>query len=276
MQHILFATDLSDRSAIAARRARQLQQQFDAALTVLHIVDEDAPRSLAERQKKEAERFLARTFGDEASQSPGEAQKTEIEVETGTPHAAIIEKAHALNVDCIVMGTHRHSVMDAFIGTTVERVLRLGQKPVLIATRDDASAYHRVIVAVDFSVYARRAVRFAGTLAPKGEFFLVHAYDLPFAGWMDISNAQKRTFDQTLDTEMAELATELPQVTKVHREIRIGEPEPTLRETAQENQADLLVLGTHGRTGMARAMLGSVAEAMVGDPPCDVLVVQAW
>jgi nucleotide-binding universal stress UspA family protein len=55
-----------------------------------------------------------------------------------------------------------------------------------------------------------------------------------------------------------------------------GSPQTVMRNQIAKLQANLVIVGTHGRTGLPRAILGSVAENLLGTPPCDIAVVRAW
>jgi universal stress protein E len=131
---------------------------------------------------------------------------------------------------------------------------------------------------VDFSVYSRLALEFAGRLAPDAEFVVLHAYDLPFAGF--ISDAQIRQADLLqgeIRQQMTALLRDSPRAPgKMKPEVSLGAPVPVVEAAVGELRPDLLVVGTHGRTGVAHAFLGSVAEQLMRRPQCDVMAVRAW
>lgn len=74
---------------------------------------------------------------------------------------------------------------------------------------------------------------------------------------------------------LAGLETNLAKA-KIERVVREGAPHEVIHKHVADLGTDLLVLGTHGRTGVAHALLGSVAEGFLTDPPCDVVAVKAW
>jgi nucleotide-binding universal stress UspA family protein len=137
---------------------------------------------------------------------------------------------------------------------------------------------------IDFSVYSRRAVEFAVKFVPNGEVHLVHAYDVPFKGFLyghdtrrEVSKQHRMQFEQMIDEEMATfLATFETKSPKIERVMQQGTVRQVINRQVSRLKPDLLVIGTHGRTGVAHAFLGSVAEDLLRQPPCDVLAVKAW
>jgi nucleotide-binding universal stress UspA family protein len=274
---ILAATDLTARSERALGRAMRLRDQFDAQLTVLHVVEEELPERIAKRRAADARKLIATQLRNLAPAADLEA--TAVEVAFGTDYAAIIRRANELDAGLTVLGIHRESPWrDLFLGSTIERVLRRGDMPILTVKDEPLSDYRRVLVAVDFSVYSRVALEFAARLVPDGEFLVLHAYDLPFADFLP--GVQARHVDLLegeIREQMAALLRGLPAgQSKVTSEVRLGEAVPVVEAATAEFRPDLLVVGTHGRTGVAHAILGSIAGKLLRRPQCDVLAVRAW
>ena len=119
---------------------------------------------------------------------------------------------------------------------------------------------------------------------PGGDFHVVHSYDVPFAGFItDAASRREAEADHKARLE-AMVAAEMKQLvdglagmpgtltSTVHR----GAVMEVIYDQVRAVRPDLIVMGTHGRTGIARAMLGSVAQEILADPPCDVLAVGGW
>jgi nucleotide-binding universal stress UspA family protein len=190
-----------------------------------------------------------------------------------------------LEAELIILGMHREEAFnDLFRGTTAERVIRVGNLPVLLVKERMTHPYRRVTVGVDFSVYSRRAMEFAVGLVPKAEFCLVHAYHVPFKGILrdrrikkEIAKEQENQMTRMVEQEMASFLGSLgSNAPELERIIKEGTPQEVIGRQIDRLGSDLLVVGTHGRTGMAHAILGSVAENYLRQPPCDVLAVQAF
>jgi nucleotide-binding universal stress UspA family protein len=202
-----------------------------------------------------------------------------VEVGFGINYDAIIRRASEVDVELTVLGTHRESPWrDLFLGSTIERVLRQGDTPILTVTTEPLADYDRVLVAVDFSIYSRRALEFATQLVPNGDFVVLHAYDLPFTGFLrDVQIRHADLLQGEIREQMESLLRDVPEGPhKLRPEVRLGAPVPTVEAAVDEFRPDLLVVGTHGRTGVAHALLGSVAERLLRRPRCDVLAIPGW
>jgi nucleotide-binding universal stress UspA family protein len=279
MKRLLIATDLSPRSERALARALRLARQHGAELRVLHVVDDALPAHLAETQRVAAENILK-----ERTQAPAgdAAVAVSTAVVTGKPFAAILREAIAWAAELIVLGVYGGGA-GMFRGSTAERVIREGHHPVLVVRRDADADYRHAVVGVDFSLHSLWAARTGFRLAPQAEFDLVHSYIAPTSAFLaGKARAQarelhvremNRTIDEELSAFLARLGDRLPP----HKRFVVeGPATDVLLHQAGRLPADLLVAGTHGRTGVAHAFLGSVAEDLLHQAHCDVLVAKAW
>lgn len=279
---ILVASDLSPRSDLALARAVRLARETRTGLTVVHVVDSDLPRALGERIHSAAEGILR----DHLAATPAAAGlKVAVEVVLGRDYEDILRIAEVVGADLIVLGAHRpHALADLFRGSTAERVIRGGHRPVLLVKQRARGPYAKLILGTDFSLSSRRAFEVATWLVPRGEFHLVHAWEPPFQTVLRGPEAQRK-FVERHEAQMRrmverELAATAPfgriSERRLHRILRRGEVRDVLYREVARWHPDLLVIGTEGRTGAAHALLGSVAEDLLCAPPCDILAVKAW
>jgi len=276
---MLVATDLSARSDRAVERAVALVGPTGAALTILHIVDADLPVQMAERLAAEARTLIAEHI---ASVRGSDAAAPEIKVVFGRDHRDIADVAEKAGAGLIVLGIHRNETPELFRGSTAERLIRGGPCPVLMVKAKPLRPYRRVAIGVDFSECSRRAVEFAVRLLPDSEFHLVHAFDVPFKAFLsgdEIQREASKDHQEQMDRFVGEdfsafrAATQATPV-RLFQTVRQGPVRQVIQEQAERLKADLLVVGTHGRGGLAHALLGSVAEDLLSRPPCDVLAVR--
>lgn len=143
--------------------------------------------------------------------------------------------------------------------------------------------FRKILVPVDFSTHSARAVEVAAELARRyeGSVDLVHVFD-PMAyplpdGYVMFTRPQLDEMFARFDAELAKyeqtaLALGAPRV-KTH--VRQGPCAAEICNFAQEQSFDLIVMGTHGRRGLNRLLLGSVAERVLRMAPCPVLTMTA-
>lgn len=280
MKHILLATDFSTRSDRALRRAVLIGSAHDAALTLVHVVDDDQPAYLMERQSNSARDLIektARTIRDV------DGVRADVVITTGDPFVGILNIADALQSDLIVMGPHRRQFLDTFVGTTAERTIRRSRRPVLMANAVPSGGYDRILLALDLDEASRTAAQTAlrfGILAGT-DVMALHLFTAPAAGMMKRAMENSAAIDHYLKDEeqragteftafLAEAGLEGGRQLLRHQE---GSPAAAIRTCADERNADLIVMGTNQRRGLQRFLLGSVAQEVLVDAKQDVLIV---
>jgi universal stress protein E len=282
MKTILAASDLSARSDRALARAALLAREHQAKLLAVHVVDEELPAALADRQVEDAERSLRAAL---AALPDSAALSSDIRVVVGEHYRTILAEAETEDADLVVIGQHRKDILlDLFRGSTGERIVRFGNRPVLVVKSAAMHPYISMLAAVDFSPPSRRAIEMALKVAPDADLKLVHAFDIPFRGLLfggtsmeQLAKKHQQQFQEMVEAQTREFLGTLSAPIRPQQVIaREGVPEEAVLAVAEETRCDLLVVGTHGRSGVGRALLGSVAEGVLARAPCDVLAVRGW
>jgi nucleotide-binding universal stress UspA family protein len=145
----------------------------------------------------------------------------------------------------------------------------------------EAVAFRTIVVPFDFSDSARRALDIARSLAKSAgpaHLVLVHAYFVP----VELETLAQRAHEPILELVSAQASEDLEKVLIDLQNEGISaeflahhrSPERLITEVASEKNADLIVMGTHGRTGLAHVLLGSVAERVLRTAPCPVITVR--
>ncbi|MFY0478706.1 universal stress protein [Achromobacter marplatensis] len=276
---ILLATDLSARGDRALDRALQLTKELNTKLIVLHVMESHATparlttpvwRRLSTDHKALAERELAEDLA--AADVP-----SEVVVVSGDPLTRIMETADSFGCSLIVTGIARDETLGRLLlGTTVEKLARQARQPVLVVKTRPRKPYRDVLVATDFSPGSRQALRAALQLVPNANLTLFHAYDVPFQGKTVPDDAITRSFYKGAEQSAREFTAETPELAGKTPQIVLeaGQPETVLSEYSFNHRSDLVVTGTHGRTGILRTAIGSVAERLLESLPSDVLIVR--
>jgi nucleotide-binding universal stress UspA family protein len=280
---VLCATDLSSRSDRALRRAGLLAREAGAELILLSVVDDDQPESLVSSERREVAALLAEQA---SSMQAADGPRPQLRVEAGDAFDVILRAAEAEAADLIVMGEHRKRLLrDMFIGTTIERVMRRGHRPVLMVNRPAERPYHRVLAAVDMSDSSAEALRAAARLGflAGSELTVFHAVQLPGKGNLVLADLPTDVIEGKVAAAVAESRREVARFLRgVDSRFASapppilaeeGAPAEALRRCVERSAPDLVVLGTGRRGGLARLVLGSVAEEVLRTLDCDVLAV---
>jgi len=278
---IVAATDFSTRSHRALRQAGLLARAHRAELHLVHVVDDDLPDDLVRMEEREAQRVLVEQIGSMPELHDARCHPT---VVRGHPFDGILRAATSTGAELIVMGAHRKQFLrDIFTGTTIERVIRRGKCPVLMVNNEAQRRYERVLAPVDMSEASAEAIRVGlstGLLEEEGAT-LLHAFS-PMARTRLISaGASADVISGYVDGERHRAMEELTSFLVTHAfgtrrwSLRIDEggPMQVISRAVQEKRPDMLVMGTHSRSGLLRALIGSVTEEVLRTLNVDVLVV---
>lgn len=299
MKKIAVGIDFSPDSTLAARQAIEIARHVGAEVVLVHaelfvelppvgpepvepvLAALDTYRWRLARELEHAREQLGELRANLSGQGPDVSQ---LLVE-GPTDEALCAAARVLHADLFVVGTHgRTGLRWFFLGSVAERVVRLSPVDVLVARRDDAGrgGFHRVLVATDFASSSLRALdRALELVAPNGRIDVIHCHQLlPMGPWTEGVMPHDPLSDQTLEEDLQRQGEKLlasrrrpgGPVLEFHL---LREPAaPGIIHWLETRPFDLAVLGSHGRKGFRRAVLGSVAEAVVRRAPCSVVVVR--
>ncbi|UPK23525.1 universal stress protein [Bradyrhizobium sp. 195] len=279
--NIVAATDFSTRSHRALRQAGLLARAQHAELHLVHVVDDDRPADLVHMEEREAHRVLIEQISAVSELRDVSCYPTVIK---GHPVDGISRAAAAAGAHLIVMGAHRKQFLrDIVKGTTIERVIRGGRYPVLMVNNEAQRRYERVLVPVDMSKTSADAIRVAlssGLLEDDGAT-LLHAFSPMGKTRLISSGASTAVISGYVEGERHRAMEELTNFLVTNGfdtrrwSLRIDEggPMQVITRAVEEKRPDLLVMGTHSRSGLLRALIGSVTEEVLRSLNVDVLVV---
>lgn len=296
---IMVGTDFSAESEIALEHAVRIARHVGAELLLAHAgtVLDTADAALAPESAAllEYERIVAEHAAENrahlaklVARVRASGVNASEQIVDGFPDTGISEAADELDVDLVVMGTHgRTGLKRILLGSVAERVVRLCRRHVMVArpAKDGQQAgYGRILVPTDFSPRAELALEIALDLvAAGGQIELLHAWSLPA---LTGSLVPSRVSESALEPVRASLEAGAREKGEalIARHVH---PSAQMALTVVNDSAahaidkaagghDLIVMGGHGRRGLRRLILGSVAEATVRHAPCSVLVVHQW
>ncbi|MFA9415381.1 universal stress protein [Natrinema sp. HArc-T2] len=288
---ILVPTDGSDHAARAVEQALTLADWFDATVHAVSVVDTSAASGLLSSGSVRKEFISQLEDGAERAVEAIETMADDsIAVQTavleGEPKKKIISYAADIDADLIVMGTHGRSGVSRFVaGSVTEHVVRNADCPVLTVRgteqAEPSDGYEEILVPTDGSDAAGAAVDHGLELARAADA-RVHAVTVLDTGDMAASPTlsppteivkQLETERQNATDEIAARAREdgLAATTAVLE----GRPGTELLEYIDDHGIDLVVMGTHGRSGLDRLLLGSTTERLLRHASAPVLAVSS-
>ena len=281
---ILAATDFSTRSNRALRQAALLAQSDESLLFMLHVVDNDQPDDLVRMEEREAERILREQMAAMPEIRWTHARPMVI---TGDPFDGILRVASEIQPNLIILGSHRKQLLrDVFIGTTVERVIRKGSVPVLVVNQEAQRRYERVLAPTDMSDFSANALRAACSigLLNNRDVVLLHAFTALAKGKMSVAGVDQNSIADYIESERRQASDELTAfliANDLHRiqwhfRVESGVPTEVISRAVTDMKPDLVVMGTHGRSRLIKALIGSVTEDVLRSLNVDILVVPTF
>jgi universal stress protein E len=288
LKKIVVGHDLRSGGDLALSSAAVLAGRCGAALRLVHVVEElhfyqrmshtlQSPYTLEE---------IAQTTGAKlqalAARPDLAGLRVEYEVRTGKPFVELIIARRAWQADLIVVGGASQQEAH-LLGSTSERVVRKATVPVMVAKTGLRAGAKTFLVPTDFSECAKKAAHEALMLAASfsGQVIFFHAVDLyplyayPYTDEMDAFVPLAAPSLEELESEWQDFLSGLP-LKKVDWEkyTEEGEAATAILRQAEQKRIDLIVMGTHGRTGLEYMLLGSVAEKVVRRASCPILTIR--
>lgn len=285
VRRILFTTDYSEGAARAFPHAAQLAQWHDAELLVLSVAGRHLHNfgELRKRHPMPPDEMQSMLSGVPVNVDDLTIRQEQIE--GASVQERIVEFAGDHDVDLIVMGTHgRTGVERLLIGSVAESVVRTAPCPVFTVRTDDevrpAHAVRRILVPVDFSDEAHVAVQHAKELAMTygARIDLLHVVEeVIYPSTYGIEPVELPTGEviENVENALAKMAREEIGIEHAVVEARMGYAPTEILSYARETETDLIVIATHGRTGLDRLLMGSVAERVVRQASGPVFVVKS-
>lgn len=268
---ILLATNLTPHSDRAMERAVQLAAEHCADLSVIYALQpgNEAPPAIDRMAPADIEAEIRRHLRAIPKAS---GLTSEVVVAKGAIDEATRDYAELWKPDLMVAGAHRSdTIKDMFAITTVERISVASPAPLLVVRNKPFGPYGSTLVPVDFLDNSRASIEAAMTLAPGARLHLLHVFDAPGTA-STVAPLPANGFEEEfaalldgIDTRRHAIATSVRHGPAMHEII----------EAAHARLPDLIVLGTEGRRGIDRMLMGSTAHEVLEHLPSDILLVRA-
>ena len=298
VNRILFPTDFSPGSERALDTALALAQEFGAELHMLHavVLHSDDPNDPAhhfpdaDEIRSRLELTADRRMESGIAERDADGLKVRRSHRRGISIApTILEYAQEIDPDLIVMSTHgRRGLENVLLGSVTEEIVRFASCPVLtVRSGEGGSTFPSaapILVPVDFSEHSRQALALAREIASTfgADIHALHVFERPihpeiYLGGMPLDSPDFRTVEGSLREALETFVRETPGpdvATSLH--VLEGRAVPAILEFVRDNEVGLVVIATHGLTGLAHVLLESVSEKVVRRAMSPVLSVKPF
>jgi len=267
LEKLLLPTDGSKFSEGAIREAINLAKNCSSKIFVLSVVEMNPEfEALAPEIIEKMERETRQHLESVKSRALKEGVDCEIIVHEGEePYRYIVDEAAKKQVEMIIMGRRgRTGLKRLMMGSVTARVIGHSPCKVLVIPETAKVSYRNILIATDGSKYSDAAALEAISIAKRCGSDLI-ALSVATKD-KDLPSAKKSVekISQIAEKEGLKSKTMTPR----------GTPYNVIVETAEKKNADVIVVGSHGRTGLERLLMGSVTERVIGQANCAVLVVK--
>jgi nucleotide-binding universal stress UspA family protein len=295
VRRILCPTDFSEFSQRAFAHATALAHWYGARLTLLYVspvmpaVGGFPPLVSSVALEPLSHRHTAGDLRAFAAPAAAAGVAADVAVRDGSPGSQILEEARESGADLIVMGTHGRGGFERLVlGSVAEKVLRKAPCPVLTVSkpaRDRAPheppELRSVLCATDLSLASAEALRSALSLArvARARVTVLHVVDwpqqeIPGHRFFDVAGYRRHLEQEALLQLQAAVPDDARERCAVREVVTAGTPWREILREAAEDEAEMIVMGVHGRNALDRLLFGSTAHHVVREASCPVLTVR--
>lgn len=274
---VVAGIDLTTMGRRVADRARLVAEGIGADVQLVHVlepvgeamIEPGLARLMREHQKREARRI-----------ADWVAERTSVDVTLdvvkGSPAWELASRGK--KVELVALGS---STVDAFSGGPVTlRVARMALSDVLIVRRQPRVPYRKILAAVDFSESSRLAVTRALEMFPGADVTVMFSLPARFDPILSDAGLFNEEMEASRSSRIEAAKDRMLEFTQswngvVRTMVTDGPPAENIDEAVRRRGADLVVVGSRGASATRMVLLGTVAEALVGHAPCDVLIARS-
>lgn len=277
LQKILVPVDFGEASLKAFDTAVMLSGYFLSEITLLHVIQ-------ADKVSEETEKLILKNIHAEMHKMLNDlvfenVKSVEILTEKGNPIERITEVAQSKEMNLIIMGEGNHSENEHFkLGSTTERMMQKNEIPLMVVKNEPVKTPKKILCPVDFSESSKRALANAIFLSNRlGARLTIMNVFTPievFSYWINVDNKKENQLQfQQQKTEFDDFMKDF-HINKDFHIVKIaqGEPEEEILKEIRNQGTDLLMMGTTGKTGLSKILLGSVTEKVTREVPCNFIV----
>jgi nucleotide-binding universal stress UspA family protein len=279
LQSILFATDFLPATQDVARVVVQLASVFDSHVTLLHALDATLTDPADLRHQRDQAAVRMRELVEQLGLD--QIVVDEVSISVGSPADTVVRKAQEIDADLVLIGSGETSRFGRPAGPTAEAVLQHAHQPVLAVRPGEPSVqFRQILCPVDHSYVSCRGLQNAIRLARAFHGNLVALSVVPAGSWLpwgeETGTLRAHTEYERIWREEFESILQETDFENIswRKEIRTGLPHVQIAAAARDCCADVIVMGSTGRSGLARMLMGSVTRGVLQHLPCSLLTVK--
>lgn len=271
---IMVGIDFSPLSAVACKAAFVLARRMKASrVHLVHVIDRATALGHGSAADLRAEEEAGRRAVERLETHDAPDLNITREVRRGIPSRYLALAAQSVNADVVVVASRGHgSIRRSFMGSVAASLIRSSQVPVLVVGQErQEMTFARVLAAVDGSPMSRRVVETAKVYAEGAKLMVVSALKT-----LEVVSADAFQYGSIIpDYYDALRAARRKDLEGVHDQVELidGAPSSAILHKAESENADMIVIGTSGRSAWRRAFLGSTATRVLAQAACPVLVI---
>jgi universal stress protein E len=280
LQNILVPVDFRESSLNAFRYAIEVAALFNSKVIVLKVIQEKNLSSKTEALLRDS---LEKRFDELVSPlNRSVRERITFQIEMGVIFEQIVKTAINEDINVIIAGAGSDADNETYkLSTIMEKLMRKNQVPLWIVRNNDQMPVRKILCPVDFSDASERALNNAITLASKlnAELSVLNVFT-PIniqSPRMQVDNAEENTRLEKRQKEEHEEFLGRFDLKKLPVQLLFdqGDPHHLIRSTIDKGGYDLLIMGTTGRTGLSRILMGSVTEKVTRELPCSFITTKS-
>ncbi len=277
LKNILVAIDFNKSSENVLENSIKFAKTFKSKITLIHVLPDDIDNEKVSLLLKKAATSQLKELNDRII---NESIKTGNPIiEYGNYCDEIVHASDKLNTNLIIVGAGEKLKEDTFqLGTTAEKIIRKSNKPVFVLKNNQTLDIKNIICPVDFSKESNRALNNAIIISRLFDVKLVIlSVYAPFRQIftkldpVEINKQRKLELIKEFDKFLEEF--NLIDVNYI-KEIRGGEPEEEILKAIKIHESDLLIMGTTGKSGISKILMGSVTEKVIREVLCSFITLK--
>lgn len=280
LERILLATDLSEKSDNILANAIELATTFNSKINLIHVLPNDIKNEKVKPLLIEASISRLDELNEHIKSKGLQTEKPILKY--GSFIEKIVSTAKEINANVIFIGAGEKSNKGAFhLGTTTENIIRKTKRPVWVVKNDKPLKIANILCPVDFSKESGRALKNAIIIARKvnAKLTIISANQLVYTGSLSLKIDMEdqdnfvyldheKEFQSFLEKfKLSDLEWE--------KQVYLGDPADTIIKAIEINKIDLLFMGTRGKTGLSKLLMGSVTEKVIRRVPCSFITIKS-